>query len=115
MADTEDKHVGDTDMPEWGMTDIAEGLHIGFATPEEFEERARLETHTRHVSDPHHVDLTQEEYTPSEVARMVGTSLEVVMQAIWHGELKAERQGKDVVCISHQAVTDWLRRRGSGV
>jgi hypothetical protein len=43
---------------------------------------------------------------------LIGTSLEVVMHAIWSGDLTAERKGKDVVCIKHESVTDWLRRRG---
>lgn len=95
---------------------LGTGLHIGFVTPEEFEGRAHLEVHRRtNPRDRGHVDLTQEEYTPDQVARLLGTSLEVVMQAIWHGELKAERKGRQVVCISHSDVVDWLRRRGPGV
>jgi excisionase family DNA binding protein len=102
--------AGEKDNP--AMSDVDEGLHVGFIGAEEFEERARLEMHRHERShDRSHVDLTQEEYTPEEVARLIGTSLEVVMHAIWAGELKAQRKGQDVVCINHEDVTDWLRRR----
>ena len=96
--------------------DIDEGPSVGFISAEEFAERAQLEMH-RHqrVHDPTHVDLLQEEYTPEEVARLLGTSKEVVMHAIWSGELKADRKGHDVICIKHEDVVDWLRRRGPGV
>lgn len=86
--------------------------HIGVRGIDEFEDQVVLERHNRARSDdPSHVDLSQEEYTPQEVARLIGTSLEVVMHAIWGGELNAQREGKDVVCITHGDVTDWLRRR----
>jgi len=68
-----------------------------------------LEVHTRH--NPHdraHVNLMQDEYTPQEVAHMLGTSLEVVMRAIWHRELQAERKGQNIICIPHAALTTWL-------
>jgi excisionase family DNA binding protein len=54
----------------------------------------------------------QEDYTPEEVARLVGTSLDVVMHAIYQGELKANRQGNQVICIEHKDVAHWLRMRG---
>ena len=93
--------------------DVDEGPRVGFIGAEEFEQRDVLEMHTRHrAHDRAHVDLNQDEYTPEEVARLIGTSLEVVMHAIWNRELKANRQGGDVICISHADVTDWLRRRG---
>jgi excisionase family DNA binding protein len=86
--------------------------HVGFVDVEEFENQVILERHERHhVRDRAHVDLTQEEYTPEEVARLIGTSLEVVMHAIWGRDLKAERKGNKVICIKHEDVTDWLRRR----
>jgi hypothetical protein len=82
--------------------------------PEEFEEQAHLELHKRgrRYSHDAHVDLSKEEYTPEEVARMMGTSLEVVMHAIWQGQLKAEKKGRDVICVQHHDVVDWLSRRG---
>ncbi len=88
--------------------------HVGFSDVQEFEGQVILERHDRH--DPHsraHVDLTQEEYTPEEVARLISTSLEVVMHAIWRNDLKAERRGNKVICIKHKDVTDWLRRRAA--
>jgi excisionase family DNA binding protein len=110
MNEQREDRTGENDTP--ALTDVDEGLHVGFIGAEEFEERARLEMH-RHerIRDRSHVDLTQEEYTPEEVARLIGTSLEVVMHAIWAGELKAQRKGQDVICIKHEDVTDWLRRR----
>jgi len=100
-------------VPEAGQNDIDEGLHVGFVDVEEFEERA-LETHKhgRRHSGSQHIDLDQEEYTPDEIARLIGTSLEVVMHAIRVGDLRARRVGHDVVAIKHEDVTDWLRRRG---
>ncbi len=98
------------------MQDIDEGPHVGFISAEEFTERAHVELHRRHrPHDPAHVDLLQEEYTPEEVARLIGIGRDVVMHAIWSGELKAERKGHDVICIKHEDVVDWLRRRGPGV
>jgi hypothetical protein len=94
------------------MQNVDEGPHVGFIEADEFEDRVMLERHERH--DPHnrgHVDLMQEEYTPEEVSRLIGTSLEVVMHAIWSGDLKADRKGHAVVCIKHADVTEWLHRR----
>ncbi len=93
--------------------DMDEGSPVRFRETLD-ESAARLELHERHHShDLAHVDLMQEEYTPEEVARLMGTSLEVVMHAIWGGDLKAERQGHNVVCIQHADLADWLRRRAA--
>jgi excisionase family DNA binding protein len=95
--------------------DMDEGTHVGFVESDEDESGAgSLALHSRqHPHDSAHVDLLQEEYTAEEAARLVGTSLEVVMHAIWGGDLKAERQGHNVVCIQHADLTDWLRRRAA--
>jgi hypothetical protein len=95
------------------LTDMDEGTHVGFIEADEAAAGlTQLELHVRkHANDPAHVDLLQEEYTPQEAALLIGTSLDVVMHAIWYGDLKAERQGKNVVCISHADLTDWLLRR----
>lgn len=94
-------------------TDMDEGGHIGFLETLE-DSAANLELHERHhAHDPAHVDLLQEEYTPDEAARLIGTSLEVVMHAIWGGELKAERKGHNVICIQRADFADWLRRRAA--
>ena len=96
--------------------DIDEGPHIGFVESDDDDDRVvtGLELHHRQrAHDPAHVDLRQEEYTPEEAARLIGTSLEVVMHAIWDGALKAERQGHNVVCIQHADLADWLRRRAA--
>ncbi len=109
---------GDADMEmvadDERMTDMVEPkIYVG-VTPEEFEEQAHVEMHQRDRAHPH-IDLSAEEYTPEEIARMLGTSLEVVMHAVWQGELKAEQKGRNVVWIRHADVVDWLRRRGPGV
>jgi excisionase family DNA binding protein len=65
-----------------------------------------------HPHDRAHVNLTQEEYTPEEVARLLGTSLDNVIHAIRSGDLKAKRAGRDVVCINHHDIVDWLNRGG---
>jgi excisionase family DNA binding protein len=96
--------------------DMDEGPHIGFIESDSSGAGGLtgLESHRRHdPHDPAHVDLLQEEYTPEEAARLIGTSLEVVMRAIWDGDLKAERQGQNVICIEHADLTDWLRRRAA--
>ena len=96
--------------------DMDEGPHIGFVEADNDDDRVitGLETHRRErAHDPAHVDLRQEEYTPEEAARLIGTSLEVVMHAIWDGALKAERQGHNVICIGHADLADWLRRRAA--
>jgi len=80
-----------------------------FKGAEEAGPANKLETHVRHhPHDRAHVDLMQDEYTPHEVALMLGTSLEVGMRAIGHGELLAERKGHSVVCIRHTSLTAWL-------
>ncbi len=121
MADETTKNASDDgtvsrlDMdpvPVISETDI--DPHVGFMDVEEFENQVLLERHDRsHRRDTAHVDLTQEEYAPEEVARLIGTSLEVVMHAVWNGQLKADRKGHNVVCIKHEDVTSWLKRRAA--
>jgi excisionase family DNA binding protein len=116
MDEQKDRSAQVRDTDHQGQDDIDEGLHVGFISATDFEDRARIEMHRReHPHDRAHVDLRQEEYTPEEVARLIGTSREVVMHAVWNGELKADRKGRNVVCITHADVVDWLRRRGPGV
>ena len=96
--------------------DMDEGTHVGFVEADASDpgEAALIELHRRqHAHDRAHVDLRQEEYSPEEVSRLMGTSLDVVMHAIWGGDLKAQRQGHNVICIQHADLTDWLRRRAA--
>ena len=97
------------------MTDVTdEHPHIGFEPdPDSFEERVHLEMHRRGVRHERgqHIDLSKEEYTPDEVARLIGTSRDVVIHAARTGELKSERAGHDIVCIKHEDVVVWLRKR----
>ena len=113
MAD-QDRDMHALDGNEVGQ-DIAQRSHVGFSSVDEFEDRVHLDMHRRHQAhDAAHVDLTKEEYTPDEVARLVGTSKEAVIHAITQGELKATREGRDIVCIDHHSVVEWLRRRSQG-
>jgi|GEM_PF-6663800 len=96
--------------------DMAEGSQIGFGGIDESEDPLRLESHTRSVhGGDEHIDLTQDEYTSEEAARLVGTTIEVVNRAVYEGELKANRQGRDIICIQRADLLDWMRRRGPGV
>ncbi len=114
MADQQERDMHALDGGEGVGEDIRQGSRVGFGGVEEFEERVHLEMHHRHQAhDRAHVDLTQEEYTPEEVARLIGTSKEAVIHAIGQGELKADRKGRDVVCIQHHDVVEWLRRRNA--
>ncbi len=100
-------------------TDMNAGTHVGFRetlNDDDGDTASKLNLgshHRQHVHDPAHIDLLQEEYTPEEAARLIGTSLEVVMHAIWGGDLKAQREGKNVVYIQHADLTDWLDRRAA--
>lgn len=101
---------------ETSQADIDEGTRVGFVDLDSFEDRAHLEMHQRHHG--HHinrVDLNAEEYTPEELARLLGTSLDVVLHAARSGELKAQRAGHTITCIQHADVVAWLRSRGPGV
>ncbi|MDQ6694093.1 MAG: helix-turn-helix domain-containing protein [Chloroflexota bacterium] len=97
--------------------DLNEGMDTSSGTGAGADDgQVHLEMRERHhAHDNQHVNLSKEEYTADEVARMIGTSLDVVMHAVRNGDLKAERQGQNVVCISHADVADWMQRRGSGV
>lgn len=104
--------MGKSDYVESQLDPTDVNPHVSFADVEDFEDRVMLERHVRHDRhDRTHVDLMQEDYTPEEVARLVGTSLDVVMHAIYQGELKANRQGNQVICIEHKDVAHWLRER----
>jgi excisionase family DNA binding protein len=96
--------------------DIEESGHNVYRTEdEEPDDPLRLLSHSRaHAHDRAHVDLLQDEYTPEEAARLLGTSIEVIIHAAREGELKAERAGHKIVCIQHADLVDWLKRRDSG-
>lgn len=97
-------------------TDIDEGTHIGLLNAETFEDRAEIERRQRQHGHQHpHIDLSAEEYTPEEVARLLGTSLDVVLHAARNGELKAQRAGHNIISIKHADVVEWLRSRGPGL
>jgi len=117
MSNNEDGNMNTFDGMGGVGQDAEQQTHIGFADDEQTtDDTEPVEIHDRHErSDPSHVVLAKDDYTPQEVARMFGTSLEVVMSAVRDGELKAEREGQDVVCIQRADVLDWLRQRGPGI
>ena len=101
---------------EHSWDDIDPEEHNVYKTAEEPDDPLHHLSHSRvHAHERAHVDLTQEEYTPEEAARLLGTSLDVIMHAARSGELVAERAGHKVVCIQHADLVDWLRRQGPGV
>jgi excisionase family DNA binding protein len=92
-------------------SDMQDASLPSLKTTEELTQSA-LEVHYHHHPHDHaHVDLMKDEYVPEEVALMLGTSVEVIMHAIWNGELKAERVGQRVVCIPRAALVTWYKRR----
>lgn len=104
------------DRLDMSREDMEPAHEPAFKTSEEPESGTGPEMHTRHDQhDRMHVNLSQEEYTPDEIARMLGTSLEVVMHAIWNGDLRARRKGRKVICIPHAYLTEWLIARCRGV
>lgn len=117
MSDQQNSDTGGRDGMRSVGDDAHDRVHIGFKGIEREEvEEPPVQVHDRHNPHDHaHVDLRQDEYTPEEVARLIGTSLDVVMHAIRSGDLKADRQGQAVVCITHADVVHWLRTRGPGV
>lgn len=113
--DEQDKTTGQLDTGDT-QRDADEGAHVGFVDTETFEDRAKVEMHQRyHGRAHHHIDLNAEEYTPDDLARLLGTSLEVVLHAARSGELHAQRAGRNITRIKHEDVVAWLRKRASGV
>ncbi|MDQ3928692.1 MAG: helix-turn-helix domain-containing protein [Chloroflexota bacterium] len=111
MADEQERDMHALDFGDGIGDDTRSGSNVQFGSDDSGDDTG-LETHLRHYAhDPAHVDLTKDEYTPDEVARLVGTSKEAVIHAISQGELKADRKGRDIVCIQHHDVVEWLRRR----
>lgn len=115
MADQQERDMHALDSGDGLGEDIRQRSNVGFGSvDDDLAERVHLETHHRQrAHDPAHVDLSKDEYTPDEVARLIGTSKEAVIHAITQGELKADRKGRDVVCIQHHDVVEWLRRRNA--
>lgn len=96
--------------------DMEPGEHNVYREKDDPDDPLRLLSHSReHAHERGHVNLNQDEYTPEEAARLLGTSLEVIMHAARTGELVAEKAGHKVVCIQHADLVDWLRRQGPGV
>ena len=110
----DEKNTGQLNSGEL-RADVDEGAKVGFVDKETFEDRAHVEMHQRyHGRQAHHIDLNAEEYSPDDLARLLGTSVEVVMHAARNGELRAQRVGHHITCIKHADVVDWLRRRDAG-
>jgi excisionase family DNA binding protein len=60
-------------------------------------------------------DIHQDEYTIDGLSHLLGISREVITHEISTGDLHAERVGTHTICISREAVLDWLQRRGVGI
>jgi len=57
-------------------------------------------------------DVHQDEYSPDELATLLGISREVILHEVSTGDLRAKRVGHHTVCIERTDVLDWLNRRG---
>jgi excisionase family DNA binding protein len=113
MGDQQERDMHALDLGDEIGPDVRQRSNVGFGGHDSGEGTGFETHHRHHAHDPAHVDLTKDEYTPDEVARLIGTSKEAVIHAITQGELKADRKGRDVVCIQHHDVVEWLRRRNA--
>jgi excisionase family DNA binding protein len=60
-------------------------------------------------------DIHQDEYTVEGLSHLLGIPRDVITHEITTGELHANRVGGHTICISRDAVLDWLQRRGVGI
>ena len=52
--------------------------------------------------------LLQDQYTPEEVAEVLGTDVDVVRHAVFTGELRAQIIEHDIITIRRHDVLTWL-------
>lgn len=64
--------------------------------------------HTRHTLAEL---MLQDNYQPDEVAELLGIDVDVVHQAAFRGDLKAEVIGHTIVNIRREDVLDWFDRQ----
>ncbi|MGI8587265.1 MAG: hypothetical protein ACR2M0_06190 [Chloroflexia bacterium] len=60
-------------------------------------------------------DIHQDSFSVEGLSHLLGIPRDVILHEIAEGELHAERVEHHTICISREAVLDWLNRRGSGV
>ena len=60
-------------------------------------------------------DIHQDEYTVEGLSHLLGIPRDVISHEITTGALHANRVGGHTICISRDAVLDWLQRRGVGI
>ena len=63
----------------------------------------------RHTPESVYELLQQDEYTPEEVADLLGIDINVVRHAAFTGQLRAEIVGEDIVGIRREDVVEWFR------
>lgn len=56
--------------------------------------------------------MRHHEYTPRQLAELLGMSVHVILHEARAGELKATKIGHHIQSIRREDVLDWLRRRG---
>ena len=56
--------------------------------------------------------LLQDQYTPEEVAELLGIGLDVVRHAAFSGELRARIAEHDIISIRREDVLAWVGARG---
>ena len=56
--------------------------------------------------------MTKAALTVDEAAQLFGESPDVIREAVWRGELPAERAGEAIVAIRRADLLAWMERRG---
>lgn len=69
------------------------------------------------TTDDHEMDrllsVEKDLYTPHEIARLLpNVSVDEVTNAVFGGELPAERAGEDIVGVRRADLLAWMRREG---
>jgi aryl carrier-like protein len=64
----------------------------------------------RSDQSPHEL-LLQDQYTPEEVADLLGIGLDAVRHAAFTGTLRAEIRGHDIISLQRDDVLAWLQTR----
>lgn len=56
--------------------------------------------------------LRQDQYTPEEVADLLGIGLDAIRHAAFTGELRAQIAGHDIISVKREDVLAWLAEYG---
>lgn len=60
-------------------------------------------------------NIHEDEYTIDGLSHLLGIPRDVIVHEISTGDLHANRVGGHTICISREAVLNWLQRRGVGI